>query len=396
MGINKRVNDKNLETKLVRGGTSRSNFGETSEAIFLNSGFCYDNAETAEKRFNKEELGFVYSRYSNPTLRSLEERMTLLEEGAEECCVVSSGMAAVFAAIMSKIKSGDHIIANKVLFGSCYHIITEILPKFNVEVTLVSGDNLTEWRENFKKNTRVVFIETPANPNLELTDIQAVAQLAKKNGAFLIVDNVFATPLGQSPLTLGADCVIYSTTKHLDGQGRTLGGAILGYKNFIEDTLLPFVRHTGPALSPFNAWVILKALETFSLRFKKHCKSALKIAEFLDSHPKITNVFYPHLKNHPQYKLSKKQMKKGSNIIAFSIKGNKKDAFNFMNKLKIIDISNNLGDSKSLITHPASSTHSNIEPTQRKAMGISDELLRVSIGLEDTQDLIADLKQSLE
>lgn len=392
----KKSDPKNWKTatKLVRGGTQRSNFGETSEALFLNSGFCYDDAETAESRFNGEAPGYVYSRYLNPTLAMLEERLALLE-GAEKCCVVASGMAAVFASIMCQAKPGDHIIANKVLFGSCYYIITEILPRFNIEYTLVDGGDLDGWKNAFQDNTRFVFIETPSNPTLGLTDIEAVGKLCKQHDAFFIVDNIFASPILQHPFELGADCVVYSTTKHIDGQGRTLGGAVLGSEEFITETLLPFHRHTGPALSPFNAWVALKGLETLDLRIAKHCDNAEKIAAFLEGHEKIARVYYPGLESHPDYAIAQKQMTRFGNMIAFEVKGGKQETFEFVNKLNIIDISNNLGDTKSLITHPATTTHSNIEPEERAKIGIGDNLLRYSVGLEDADDLIADIRAAL-
>lgn len=384
-----------LETKLVRGGTIRSNFGETSEAIFLNSGFCYNNAETAEKRFNGEEPGYVYSRYLNPSLKMLEEKLALLE-GAESACVMASGMAAVFASIMCQIKAGDHFIASKVLFGSCYHIATKILPNYGVEVTLIDGVSEEEWRKAFKKNTKIVFIETPANPNLEIIDIKFVANLCKKHKASLIVDNIFASAYSQKSLELGADIVVYSTTKHMDGQGRTLGGAVLSSEKFIKETLLPFHRHTGPALSPFNAWIVLKSLETYALRMERHCENAAKIANFLENHNKINKVLYPHLKSHPQYKVAKKQMINGGAMLAFEVKGTKKNCFSFMNKLNIIDISNNLGDAKSLITHPATTTHSNISREEQEKIGITQNMCRLSVGLENVDDLIEDLKQALK
>jgi O-succinylhomoserine sulfhydrylase len=389
-------NKTKLSTKLVRAGTLRSNFGETSEAIFMNSGFCYDSAETAESRFNGVAPGFVYSRYLNPTLKMLEDRLLEIEPGAEAACVMASGMAAVFASIMCSIKPGDHLIAGKVLFGSCHYIINQILPRFGVEVTLVDGKDLKAWEKAFRKNTTHVFIETPANPNLELIDIEGVAKLCKKHKAFFIVDNIFASPLLQHPLELGADCVVYSTTKHMDGQGRTLGGAVLGSEKFIKETLLPFHRHTGPALSPFNAWVTLKGLETLDMRMERHCSNALKVAKFLESHPKIERVVYPGLPSFPQYKLAKKQMKAGGNMIAFEVKGGKKAAFKLMNGLEIIDISNNLGDAKSLITHPATTTHSNIDAKERAAIGIGEGLMRLSVGIEDADDLVNDLKQALK
>ena len=384
----------NLETQLIRGGTLRSNFGETSEAIFMNSGFCYNSAETAERRFNGDEPGFVYSRYVNPNLKMLEDRLAMLE-GAQSCSVAASGMSAVFSSIMCQIKAGDHFIASKVLFGSCYHIAANILPNYGIEVTFVDGANIDEWKSAFKSNTKVVFIETPSNPTLGVIDIKAVAGLCKKNGARLIVDNIFATPYLQKPFDLGADIVVYSTTKHIDGQGRTLGGCVMGSEEFILEELLPFHRHTGDALSPFNAWVILKSLETFTMRIERHCSNAQKIAEFLEDNSKIERVLYPGLKSHPQYEVAKKQMSHGGPLIAFEVKGGKSETFKFMNNLELIDISNNLGDAKSLITHPATTTHSNIEEEERLKLGITDSMCRLSVGLESVDDLIRDIEKSL-
>jgi O-succinylhomoserine sulfhydrylase len=393
---NKKLADNlDIQTKLVRGGVVRSNFGETSEALYLNSGFCYNDAETAESRFNGEAPGYVYSRYVNPNLAMLEDKLVLLEDGAESACVMASGMAAVFASIMCKVKTGDHVLASKVLFGSCYHILANILPNYGIEVDFVEGANNEAWENAFKKNTSVVFIETPSNPNLELVDIEHLGKLCKKHDAFFIVDNIFATPLGQSPFNLGADAVVYSTTKHMDGQGRTLGGAVLGSEEYIKETLLPFHRHTGPALSPFNAWIITKSLETFKLRYEQQVKNAQKIAESLEKSGNIEQVIYPGLKSHPQYAIAQKQMSSGGALIAFKIKGEKAETFKFINKLKIVDISNNLGDARSLITHPATTTHSNIEESERNALGITSNLLRLSVGLEDADDLIKDLKQAL-
>jgi O-succinylhomoserine sulfhydrylase len=328
---NKKLDLNNLrsQTKMVRGGTLRSNFGETSEAIFMNSGFCYNSAEIAESRFDGSDPGFVYSRYVNPTLKMLEDRLALLEN-AEACCVMASGMSAVFASIMCQIKAGDHFIASRVLFGSCHHIATKILPNFGIEVSLVDATNHQEIKKAFKANTKVVFIETPANPTTEIIDIEFIANITKKHNVRLIVDNIFASPFSQSPFDFGADIVVYSTTKHLDGHGRTLGGAVLGNQEFIKDILLPFHRHTGPALSPFNAWIILKSLESFNLRIEKHCSNALKIAQFLETQKNISKVFYPFLPSHPQYQIAKKQMKNGGALIAFEIKGDKKDCLNFM------------------------------------------------------------------
>lgn len=393
---NKDVSERSLETKLVRGGTHRSSFGETAEAVYLNSGFCYDSAETAESRFNGDAPGFVYSRYTNPNLKMLEERLIALEEGATEAVVCASGMSAVFSSIMCDIKPGDHLVSTEVLFGSCHYIVNTILPRLGVEVTIVNGADKAAWEAAFKDNTTHVFIETPANPTLDLIDIEFVASLAKKNDARLIVDNIFAGPLLQKPLSLGADMVVYSTTKHMDGGGRTLGGAILlKDKDFLDDVLLPFHRHTGPALSPFNAWVVLKALETYDMRIERHCANAHKVAEFLESHPKINKVLYPGLESHPHYDISQKQMVNGGPMVAFEVKGGKDDAFAFVNKLEIIDISNNLGDSKSLITHPASTTHSNIEKEVKDKIGITQGLMRLSVGLENADDLIADLERAL-
>jgi len=383
------------QTKMIRGGSLRSNFGETSEAVYLNSGFCYNSAEIAESRFNGEDPGYVYSRYVNPSLKMLEDRLALLE-GCESACVMASGMSAVFASIMCQIKAGDHFIASRVLFGSCFHIATKILPNYGIEVTLVDGTNRDEWKNAFKKNTKVVFIETPANPNLEIIDIKFVADLVKKNGASLIVDNIFASSYSQNAFDFGADVVVYSTTKHFDGQGRTLGGAVLGSQNFIKEILLPFHRHTGPALSPFNAWIIFKALETYQMRMERHCSNAKKIAEFLEGHKKIQKVYYPELKSHKQFEIAQRQMKNGGAMIAFEVMGDKKTCFNFMNALQIIDISNNLGDAKSLITHPSTTTHSNISLEDQKKIGIMETMCRLSVGLENVDDLINDLKNSLD
>lgn len=394
---NKNIDFKNLkiETQLVRGGSIRSNFGETSEAIFMNSGFCYNDAETAERRFNKEEPGFVYSRYLNPNLKMLEDRLSLIEN-AESACVMASGMSAVFSAIMCQLKTGDHFIASKVLFGSCFHIATKILPNYGIEVTLVEGTNQENWEKAFRPNTKLVFIETPANPTLEIIDIAMIAKICKKNNAQLIVDNIFASPYCQKPLELGADIIVYSTTKHFDGQGRSLGGCVLGKADFINEILLPFHRHTGPALSPFNSWIILKSLETFHLRMERHCINALEIAKFLDNHPKIKRTFYPSLSSHPQYEIAKSQMNSGGAMIAFEINGNKQQTFNFLNKLNLIDISNNLGDSKSLITHPATTTHSNLSAEEQLEINIKPTSCRLSVGIENYQDLINDIKNALE
>ncbi len=384
-----------VETKLVRGGRLQSDAGETSEALFLNSSFSYDTAEEGEGRFNGQIEGFKYGRYSHPNLAMLEERLALLE-GAEACAVTASGMAALFAVLMCQLKSGDHVAASSVLFSSCNYIITQILPRFGISYTLVESEDMEGWQKAITTKTKCVFIETPANPTLELVDISAIATICKKNGAQLIIDNVFATPLVQRPLELGADVVMYSTTKHMDGQGRTLGGAILGSKKFIEETAMPFIRHTGPHMSQFNAWLLLKSLETFHLRMERHCSNAEKIAAVLDGHPAISRLIYPSLPSHPQHEIAKKQMSSGGAIIAFEIKGGKNAAFKFMNALKIIDISNNLGNAKSIITHPASTTHASLGAENLKKIGISDSLLRLSVGIENADDLTHDILGALK
>jgi len=382
------------ETKLVRGGRLQSDAGETSEALFLNSSFSYDTAEDGERRFSGEAEGFKYGRYSHPNLAMLETRLALME-GAEACTVTASGMAALFAVLMCQLKAGDNVVASRVLFSSCHYIITQILPRFGITYTLVDAGDMVAWQTAITANTKCVFIETPANPTLELVDIAALAALCKQAGAQLIVDNVFATPLVQSPLALGADVVMYSTTKHIDGQGRTLGGAILGSKQFIEETVLPFVRHTGPHMSPFTAWVLLKSLETLHLRVERHCANAEKIVSALDGHEAISRLIYPSLKTHPQYEIHKKQMSNGGAMVAFELKGGKEAAFKFMNGLQIIDISNNLGNAKTLITHPASTTHLSVGADEREKIGISDSLLRLSVGIENVDDLTTDILQAL-
>lgn len=381
-------------TKLVRGGRIQSQFRETSEALYLNSAYTYESAEYAESLFAGEIEGFKYGRYSHPNLAMLEERLSLME-GAEACTVTASGMAAVFAGLMSQLKAGDHVVASEVLFSSCHYIITQLLPRFGITYTLVAAEDMAGWNKAITKKTKCVFIETPANPTLELVDIAAVAKICKKAGACLIIDNVFATPLLQSPLKLGADMVVYSTTKHIDGQGRTLGGAILASRKMIDEVVLPFCRHTGPHMSHFNAWVLLKSLETLTLRVEKHCDNAESLAKMLSEHPKVMKIWYPGLKSHPQYAIAKKQMLRGGPMIAFELKGGKKAAFKFMNALGVCDISNNLGNAKTLVTHPASTTHASIGVQARKAAGIGDGLIRLSVGIEDVRDLSADILQAL-
>ena len=382
-------------TKLVRGGLDRTSHGETSEALFLNSGFVYDEPETAEKRFAGEDDGYVYGRYGNPTVTMFEERLALLE-GAEACYAVASGMAAVFGALACQLKAGDHLVASKALFGSCYQIVTSILPRFGIRITLVDGKDLAAWKEAITSETKCVFLETPSNPGLEVIDLEAVCAIAKANSANIVVDNIFATPILQRPLSYGADVIVYSGTKHMDGQGRVLGGAIMSTKKFKDEQLKPFLRHTGPSISPFNAWVLLKGLETMKLRVEAQSHSAHKVAAALEAMPGIARVLYPHLDSHPQAALCRKQMTLGGTMVTFEVEGGKKKAFDLLRNLGIIDISNNLGDAKSLMTHPASTTHRNIGPEARAMMGITDGMVRLSVGLEDTDDLIGDLKQAIK
>jgi O-succinylhomoserine sulfhydrylase len=381
-------------TKLVHEGTLRSQFGETSEAIFLNSGYVYDSAEQAERRFKGDEEGYVYSRYANPTVSMFETRMCALE-GAPAARGTASGMAAVSASLLCDLKTGDHVVSARALFGSCRYIVEDLLPRYGIETTLVDGRDLDAWRAAVKPNTRMFFFETPTNPVLELVDIAGVSAIAKKAGALVVVDNVFATPLLQRPMKLGADIVVYSATKHIDGQGRCLGGVVLGSKEFIEEKLHNFLKHTGPSLSPFNAWVLLKGLETLTLRVERHGASATAIADFLAERGEVARVLYPGRADHPQHRLAQKQMGGGGPMVAFEIKGGKEAAFRFMNALTIFKISNNLGDAKSLITHPATTTHQRLAPDVRAELGIFDRSLRLSIGLEDVGDLIADLDQAL-
>jgi O-succinylhomoserine sulfhydrylase len=381
-------------TKLVRGGLDRSPHGETSEALYLNSGFVYDEPETAERRFAGEDDGYVYGRYGNPTVTMFEERLALLE-GAEACYGLASGMAAVFGALACQLKAGDHLVASKALFGSCYQIVTAILPRFGIRATLVDGPDLDAWAKAVTPDTKCVFLETPSNPTLEIIDLGAVCDIAGKVGAKVVVDNVFATPILQRPLDYGADIVIYSGTKHMDGQGRVLGGAIVSTKKFKEELAKPFLRHTGPSISPFNAWVLLKGLETLKLRVEAQSHAARRIADMLAGLPGVSRVVYPHLDSHPQAALSRRQMMLGGTMVTFEVEGGKARAFDVLRNLAIIDISNNLGDAKSLMTHPASTTHRNIGPEARAMMGITDGMLRLSVGLEDEADLAADLRQAL-
>ena len=389
-----RMSQWRLCTRLVRGGTERSGFGETSEALFLTSGYCYQSAEVAEARFAGEADGYVYSRFGNPTVAMFERRMALLE-GADAARATASGMAAVSAALLCQVHAGDHVVGARALFGSCRYVLDEILPQFGVEVTLVDGADLEQWQAALRPGTRCVFFETPANPTLELVDIAAVAEIAHAVGAQVIVDNVFATAVLQRPLEFGADVVVYSATKHIDGQGRCLGSAVVADAAFLEDLLQPFLRHTGPSMSPFNAWVLLKGLETLELRLERHCANAAEIAAYLGDHPAARRVLYPGRADHPQQKLARAQMSAPGSIVVFEIADGKAGAFRFLNALRLIDISNNLGDAKSLITHPATTTHQRLGPEERARLGISDGMLRLSVGLEDTEDLKQDLAHAI-
>ena len=381
-------------TQLVHEGTLRSQFGETSEAIFMTQGFVYDTAESAEARFKGEEPGFIYSRYANPTVDMFERRMCALE-GAEDARATSSGMAAVAAALLCSAKAGDHVVAAKALFGSCRYIIETLMPKYGIQSTLVDGRDLKAWQDAVRPNTKLFFLESPTNPTLEVVDIKAVADIANAIGARLVVDNVFATPLQQKPLELGAHIVVYSATKHIDGQGRCLGGIVLSDKKWIDENLHDYFRHTGPSLSPFNAWTLLKGLETLPLRVKQQTESAARIADHLACHPKIERVIYPGRNDHPQADIIARQMTGGSTLICFDVKGGKPNAYSFENNLDIVRISNNLGDSKSLVTHPATTTHKNLTEEARLELGINPGTVRLSVGLEDADDLIEDIDRAL-
>lgn len=387
--------DWSLRTRLVHGGTRRSQYGETSEAIFLTQGFVYPDAEAAESRFiasGPDE--FIYARYGNPTVRMFEERMAVLE-GAEDAFATASGMAAVHGALFSQLKAGDHMVAARALFGSCLFIAETLLPRFGVEVTLVDGIDLDAWAAAFRPNTKVAFLETISNPTLEVIDIAGVSRLAHAVGAQVIADNVFATPVFQRCLDLGADVVIYSATKHIDGQGRCLGGIVLGRKDFVRGPLETFLKHTGGALSPFNAWIMLKGLETLDLRCRTQAATADRLARALDGHPALGRVIYPGLAAHPQAELCRRQMETGGTMLALDLAGGKAAAFRFLDALRVVLISNNLGDAKSLVTHPATTTHQRLTPDQRAALGIGDGLVRLSVGLEDPVDLEADLLSAL-
>ena len=383
------------ETRLVHSGNIRSEFGETSEALFLTQGYVYDSAEQCEARFKGEETGYIYSRYSNPTTAMFERRMVELE-GAEAGRSTATGMAAVTTAMLAPLKAGDHVVAAKAMFGSCRYVIEDLLPRYGIQSTLVDGLDLDQWKRAMRPNTRSCFLESPTNPTLDVLDIGAIAEIAHGAGARLIVDNVFATPIWQSPLTLGADVVVYSATKHIDGQGRCLGGIILGSEQFITEHIHTFLRQTGPSMSPFNAWVLLKGLETLAVRVRAQTETAGAIAEALAQHPKISRLIYPGRADHPQAALVKKQMRAGSTLVGFEVKGGKPAAFRVLNALKLARISNNLGDAKSLVTHPATTTHQRLTPEARAELGIGEGFIRFSAGLEHKDDLIEDLHAALE
>jgi len=386
----------NPRTRLVHGGTRRSQYGEMSEAIYLTQGFVYPDAETAEARFIESGPDeFIYARYGNPTVRMFEDRIAMLE-GAEDAFATASGMAAVNGALFAGLKAGDHIVSARALFGSCLWIVESLLPRFGVEVTFVDGADLAQWESAVRPDTRLVFLESLSNPTLELVDLEAVSGIAHRNGALVVVDNVFATPIFQRSLDLGADVVIYSATKHIDGQGRCLGGVVLGTQEFIRGTLEPYLKHTGGAMSPFNAWVMLKGMETLDLRCRAQADTALKLGEAIEAHPKVSRTLYPGLASHPQAELAARQMTAGGTVLAFDVDGGQQAAFRFLNALDIVLISNNLGDAKSIATHPATTTHQRLDQATKDHLGITPGLIRLSVGLEDAGDLIADVIQALD
>lgn len=389
------MEDLHPDTLAVRGGLRRSGFDETAEAIFLTSGYVYSSAEEAEATFRGETDHYIYSRYGNPTVATFQDRMAALE-GAEACWATATGMAAVFWSLASLLREGDRVVASRDLFGSCFLILSELLPRWGIHTDFVDGTDLEAWAAALEKPAAVVFFESPSNPMLSLVDVAAVSELAHDAGATVIIDNVFATPVLQKPLQLGADIVVYSATKHIDGQGRTLGGAILGSEEYAMETLQPFIRHTGPSMSPFNAWVLLKSLETVAMRVRRMSSSALELAGWLEDQPKVRRVWYPGLASHPQHELAAQQMEAGGTVLTFEIDGGKSEAFRLLNGLSIIDISNNLGDAKSLTTHPATTTHKRLGPEVRATMGITDGVIRISVGLEDVDDLRQDLYRALD
>lgn len=383
------------ETRLIHSGVLRSQFNETAEALFLTQGFVYDTAEQCEARFKGEDPGFIYSRFSNPNVSTFEQRMCALE-GAEAARATATGMAAVTTAILAPLRAGDHVVAAKAMFGSCRYVVEDLLPRYGIESTLVDSLDLDQWRKAMRPNTRTCFLESPTNPTLDVLDIGAIAGIAHAAGARLIVDNVFATPIWQSPLTLGADVVVYSATKHIDGQGRCLGGIILSSDAFIQEHIHTFLRQTGPSISPYNAWTLTKGLETLAIRVRQQTQNAAAIADVLATHPKIARLIYPGRADHPQAALVKKQMRAGSTLIGFEVKGGKPAAFRFLNALKLARISNNLGDARSLVTHPATTTHQRLPIEARAELGIGEGFVRFSAGLEHADDLIADIDAALE
>jgi O-succinylhomoserine sulfhydrylase len=395
MATNKKPKNWKKRTLAVRGGTIRTPFQETSEALFLTSGYAYEAAEEAEARFKGEIGGYQYSRFGNPTVSMFEERMAALE-GAEVGRATATGMAAVSSVLLSGLKTGDHIVAAKAMFGSCLHVVEQILPRFGITHTLVNGTDAGAWEKAMRPETKMLFLETPSNPTLSIVDLKAVAKVADKHGALLVVDNAFASPALQRPLEFGAHISVHSTTKYVDGQGRALGGMILCSKKFLDDSLQTFLRNTGPSISPFNAWLHLKSLETLDLRMRAHCDNAMKVADFLGKQKKVTRVLYPFHPDHPQHNLARAQMEGGGGVVAFEVEGGKKAAFKLANALGIIDVSNNLGDAKSLLTHPETTTHQKLTPEARAALGVTSGLLRLSVGLEDADDLCEDLDQALK
>ena len=388
------TDDYRRDTKLVRSGLERSPFQETSEALYLTSGYVYDNAEEAAAAFAGEADRYVYSRYGNPTVTMFQNRLAALE-GAEACLATGTGMAGVFAALACQLDTGDRVVASRALFGACFAILNDILPRWGVTTEFVDGSDLDQWRTALSTPAKVVFFESPSNPMLDLVDISAVADMAHSAGAKVIIDNVFATPIAQKPLDLGADIVIYSATKHIDGQGRVLGGAVLADENFIKERMLKFYRQTGPSISPFNAWVLMKSLETIGLRVERQAQTAATLAAWLEAQPGIAEVRYPGLPSHPQYDLAQRQMSNGGTLLTVKLAGGRTSAFATLNALRLIDISNNLGDSKTLACHPASTTHSSVSAEERAAMGIAEGCIRVSVGLEDVEDLKEDLERAL-
>ena len=382
------------DTISVRGGLKRSAFKETSEALFLNSGYVYDTAEEAAEAFSGDIDRFVYSRFGNPTVAMLEERLALME-GAEAALATGTGMASMFMSMAGMLSQGDRVVASRALFGACYSVIRDILPRWGIEVAFVDGTDLNQWTAALGKPAKIVFVETPSNPMLELVDIEAVTKLAHQAGALMVVDNVFGTQSGQSPLALGADVVMYSITKHHDGHGRVMGGALIGSEEIIRGDLLKFFRQTGPMISPFNAWVILKSMESMNLRVERKAENAVAVADFLSSHDAVDRIYYPHHSSNPQHELARRQMSHGGTILSFTIPGGRDEAFALLNQLELIDISNNLGDAKCLACHPASTTHEGIGPEGRDVMGIGENLIRLSLGLEHKDDLIGDLAHAL-